>query len=284
MKKTIGWVLLLSLGLTGFGHTQNKATEFPILQGPYLGQKPPGMKPEIFAPGIISIVGREYDEADICFWPDGKRCIFARFGPDIPEFVIFESRIVDSVWSQPGPSPVIHMGGYLPCVSPDGQEIVFTTAESVRKWPTNLYVTRHEKEGWSSPKSICTGMYPSMTLDGTMYYADNGTCVFRRKIDGVYQDREIVGKHIYPGHAGGHPGIAPDESYLVFGDGGLFVSFRTGENAWSKPQNMTDRLGLKNAGKPRVTYDGKYIFFYSNGDIYWVDAKIIEEFKPEGLK
>jgi len=27
---------------------------FPVLKGPYLGQNPPGMTPEVFAPGIIS--------------------------------------------------------------------------------------------------------------------------------------------------------------------------------------------------------------------------------------
>ena len=31
--------------------------EFTRLTGPYLGQKPPGMKPEIFAPGILSTLG-----------------------------------------------------------------------------------------------------------------------------------------------------------------------------------------------------------------------------------
>ena len=31
-----------------------KNGEFPVLKGPYLGQKPPGMKPEIFAQGIIT--------------------------------------------------------------------------------------------------------------------------------------------------------------------------------------------------------------------------------------
>jgi len=28
--------------------------DFPILKGPYLGQKPPGMKAERFAPGLLS--------------------------------------------------------------------------------------------------------------------------------------------------------------------------------------------------------------------------------------
>ena len=35
-------------------HAQQKTKDFPVLKGPYLGQKPPGMNPEIFAPGIIS--------------------------------------------------------------------------------------------------------------------------------------------------------------------------------------------------------------------------------------
>ena len=31
-----------------------KQTDFPILEGPYFGQDPPGNTPEIFAPGIVS--------------------------------------------------------------------------------------------------------------------------------------------------------------------------------------------------------------------------------------
>ena len=33
-------------------HAQQE--NFPVLKGPYLGQKPPGLTPEIFAPEIIS--------------------------------------------------------------------------------------------------------------------------------------------------------------------------------------------------------------------------------------
>lgn len=44
-------------------------------------------------------------------------------------------------------------------------------------------------------------------------------------------------------------------------------------------------LGQKSPG---LTSDGKYFFFLDNRDYvnqpYWVDAKIIEELKPEGLK
>jgi Tol biopolymer transport system component len=37
-----------------------------------------------------------------------------------------------------------------------------------------------------------------------------------------------------------------------------------------------------------ISPDGKYIFFGSfrngNGDIYWVDAKIVDELRPEELR
>ena len=30
------------------------ARDFPVLEGPYMGQTPPGMTAEVFAPGIVS--------------------------------------------------------------------------------------------------------------------------------------------------------------------------------------------------------------------------------------
>ena len=40
---------------------------WPVLRGPYLGQSPPGMDSEVFAPGIISLEGRypSYFDPDI---------------------------------------------------------------------------------------------------------------------------------------------------------------------------------------------------------------------------
>jgi len=53
------FVIALSLCATVTTHAQEK--KFPVLKGPYLGQKPPGMKPEIFAQGIISMpTSKEY--------------------------------------------------------------------------------------------------------------------------------------------------------------------------------------------------------------------------------
>ena len=46
------WMTILSA--TGFLHAQEKHEKLPVLERPFLGQKRPGMFPEMFAPGIIS--------------------------------------------------------------------------------------------------------------------------------------------------------------------------------------------------------------------------------------
>ena len=57
-------ILILEIGCV-----KNGGEDFPVLKGNYLGQKPPGMEPEIFAPGIIST---GLSEAVCCFSPEGK--------------------------------------------------------------------------------------------------------------------------------------------------------------------------------------------------------------------
>ena len=52
MRFCVSAVLVFSLlAVSGEAYSQR---EFPDLKGPYLGQKPPGLIPELFAPGIIS--------------------------------------------------------------------------------------------------------------------------------------------------------------------------------------------------------------------------------------
>jgi hypothetical protein len=72
MKKPIliSYMLLLSAIVNA------QQTDFPKLTGPYLGQKPPGMTPIIFAPGSVSTERTEFGNA---FSPDGGEFYFTRF-------------------------------------------------------------------------------------------------------------------------------------------------------------------------------------------------------------
>lgn len=45
--------------------------DFPVLKGPYLGQKPPGMTPEI-------VSTEKYGENRCTFSHDGRECYFTR--------------------------------------------------------------------------------------------------------------------------------------------------------------------------------------------------------------
>jgi hypothetical protein len=51
-----------------FVYCQNNLNDIPVLQGPYLGQTPPGSIPEVFAPGVISTASGW--EAALSFSPD----------------------------------------------------------------------------------------------------------------------------------------------------------------------------------------------------------------------
>jgi Tol biopolymer transport system component len=91
--------------------------------------------------------------------------------------------------------------------------------------------------------------------------------------------------------------VAPDERYIIFssqnrsdtlGDQDLYISFRKQNGEWTQSRNMGKRVNSESSEIcPVVTLDGKYLFFTSrrrnNSDIYWVDAKIIVDLKPEEL-
>ena len=65
----------------------------------------------------------------------------------------------------------------------------------------------------------------------------------------------------------------------------LYISFKDSNGEWTKSINMNQSIDFsEHAAIPHVSFDGKYLFFSSRGDIYWVDARIIEELKPKELK
>lgn len=62
----------------------------------------------------------------------------------------------------------------------------------------------------------------------------------------------------------------------------MFISFKKTDGEWTEPVSMGSYI--KGAMLINVSTDGKYLFYASKGDIYWISTKIIEELKPEDLK
>jgi len=70
-------IIVLAVLVTRPVAAQNKIADFQVLKGPYLGQKPPGITPEIFAPGIITT---HYSQTYIAFLNSGRICVYSATG------------------------------------------------------------------------------------------------------------------------------------------------------------------------------------------------------------
>ena len=289
MKPIYTSILLLSVFMmNSVSHSQDN---IPIPDGPYLGQKPPGLIPEVFAPGIISTNGWEYGGA---FTPDMKEFYFIRDDAENKkqDFVVLKNK--NNQWQE----TVISRRVGQPFISPDGKTMHLG----------KRYMER-TKAGWSEIKSLGSSfeniriMRLTASAKGTYFFDEAGTDgdgVLRtsRLIDGKREEPKPLSKEINSGTWNAHPFIAADESYILWdgrrdsglGGSDIYISFRGKDGSWGVAINLGDKIntGGWDSGAS-VTPDGKYLFFnrnmnpdnYDNVDIFWVDAKIIETLRPK---
>lgn len=256
------------------------------IQGPYLGQDPPGRKPEVFAPGILCSPGHEYS---ISFSPDGREIYFSRGGVGI-----MVCRWEKEGWTAPQIVTFIGGGAYSDeaHIAPDGKRIFFCSRPSIRQ-PREIYVAGREGGGWSEPRHLFPGMYATSTLDGTLYYTTdipgqrgNSDIVKRRRTGDGFSELETPSGGVNSETQDAHPFIAPDESYILFdsireGLVGLCLCYRQDDGSWSDAIYLRDILGIPPAGQAAVSPDGKYVFFCLAGDMYWASADFIDDLRPE---
>ncbi|MBU1013923.1 MAG: hypothetical protein KKG99_13045 [Bacteroidetes bacterium] len=304
-KIVLVFVFMLFLGTPLFCQTSQK--NFPVLKGQYLGQEPPGITPEIFAPGIISTDQFEFGGT---FSPDGTEFFFTRRSDyDGSDNRIYYTRKVNGSWTKPALATFATENfEFLPVITPDGDKLFFYSERprpDTKGFNGDLWYCLREDQEWSEAKffeSPINKKYTMMltsTKDGTLYFSGNydGKRGGFKSInsDGRYQNFEYLPQEINTIRPA-HPFIAPDESYLIFdaqvkgmGKPELFICFRKPDGSWSQPQNMGPEINATQTEfAANVSPDGKYLFFHrrvnKNGEIYWVSSKIIEELKPKELK
>jgi len=254
---------------------------------------PPIDKPEVFAPGIVSLLGDHYRDGEVSLWPDGNRLIFSRSGPGIPDFTVFESRLVDGSWTQPEPTDLfVDSLAAEPGLAPDGRAIFFTPPTTEVHGTHDIYVIEQNDDGWSEPRRLFRGLYPSLTNDRTIYYTAyvhwQDHIAYRRFVDGQYTWQQLIGPPVYSVYEDAHPCIAPDDSYVIFdssrprqGACRLFISFHSDEGTWSEPVNMESVLGDLPAALARISPDGEILFFKANGDVYWIHTDALDALRQE---
>lgn len=277
------------------------------LRGAYLGQTPPGMAPELFAPGIVSTRASELNAA---FTPDGNELYFTR-SIDGRE-TLMTTRRLDGVWTPPA---IAGFSGAFTDVDPfitrDGRRLYFSSSRPVgdtggtgeSKDADLWYLERAEGGGWGEPVHLGglntegkDDYYTSLSDDGTLYFsifeADGAGDIYRaRSQNGGFGPVERVEGGISTEASEHDPFVAPDGSYLIFtsdrpggyGSADLHISFAGPDGSWTEPVNMGG--SVNSAGYDfcaMLSPDGKYLFFTSRNDIYWVDAKLIEGLRPTG--
>ena len=293
MKTTLVYIVATTLlfisVITVSAQENTKDTScFPVLSGPYLGQKPPGLTPEIFAPGIISTP--EKNEFCASFSPNGMEFYFNR------GMKIMVCLLKDGQWSSPEP---VSFSAGLPAHE---AHITYDNKKIFWGWFKDgygIYYSDRILDGWSEAKSAgMEGRGFSVTSDssGQLFITKSGPGmipVIARVAtkEGVFIDmiaiagevNNTVGVENAKGFRNmSHPGISPDGSYMLFdcnGGSHLWITFRKADGTWSEAVDLSKHGIGREFGIPTVSRDGKYIFFSGNGDIYWVSVKIIEDLR-----
>lgn len=301
------------------------SAEFPKLTGPYLDQKIPGMKAELFAPGIVST--GDFEHSSPVFTPDFTEIYWSTTHADKngetylrPTYYMKQ---VNGAWGKP---EIPSFGKDFkicenPFIQPDGKRIYFHAGKTLSEGHSlklDLYYADRKGDDWGDPvkitETINTADYfeaqPSVSKNGTLYFigyykkSEDGFGLYYSKfVNGKYEKPVLMEEKFNILQADWTPYIAPDESYFIFcsfrsggfGSGDLYICFKEKDGSWGKVINMGDKINTNaNERFPNVTPDGKYLFFNSTkkiegadpngpgngqGDIYWIDAKIIEELK-----
>jgi len=261
-----------------------RPAELPKLTGPYLGQKPPGMTPEIFAPGIISTA---LDELNSVFSPDGQEFYFCV--RNMSASSLFVMKCEQGIWSRPEPLPFAGLYNDIDVsLSPDGRRLFFCSNRPVAasgspKEDYDIWVCERQGRGWGPPNHLGDAVnsprddfFPIATKSGALYFnsqrAGPGTndIYMCRWVGGTFAPAEKLGSEINSESREFDAFVAPDESFIIFtsqrpeGDryGDLYISFKTSGGTWTPAKNLG-----KSINSPGSKYgtslspDGKYLFF-----------------------
>ncbi|CAM1371728.1 ankyrin repeat domain-containing protein [Tenacibaculum xiamenense] len=278
------------------------------MRGKYMGMKEPGANPKMFAPNFISTEEQEFGSI---FNKTGTEFYFSVDVGKRNE--IRYSKMQDDGWTKP--KTIISHERYSyndPFLSNDENRLYFISkrpldgkgdVKDVDIW----YVERLDDE-WSEPINAGPNIntsgneyYISFTDNGTMYFASNGhprkdtsrtdhDIYCANLINNKFQKPILLDSTINTTGYEADVFVAPDESYIIFcstrdggfGRGDLYISFKNSNGNWTKAINMGNEINSKYYEYcPFVTKDGKYLFYTSNQDIYWVNTTIINKLKKK---
>lgn len=293
--------------------------EFPVLKGEYLGQKLPGVVPEVFAPGIVSDTSWG-EHCPLAISPKGDEVYWSAWTMEYPTEdgkdntqQIFFSKLENGVWTKPALAEFVknHLtsNNGVPVFSLDGSKLFFNSNRPGGLGETDVWYAERKNDGWSDPVDVGEPFNsdnidwtPVFTESGNAYRMgnyfrnDNETPLCFKYSNGRFSDPTPVA--IHPDFHPWYPMyVSPDESYLIFGGyhylqtfGGfdLYISFRMPDGQWGYPVNMGGKINTDRIERfPVVSPDGKYLFFVRHTetqDLFWVSTAIFDDLKTECIE
>ncbi|MDF1695510.1 MAG: hypothetical protein P1U56_06745 [Saprospiraceae bacterium] len=272
----------------------------------YFGQELPTKTPKIFAPGIISKSDRH--EFGCTLSKDGTEFYFGVDNNGKME--IHGTQLIDGKWTtQVNLFPIDSASYNDPMFSPDEKQLYFISnrpyKSGERLKDVDIWYINRTADGWSDPKSAgevinssLNEYFVSFSSNRTMYFSsrDISANAPRYAYD-IYQSKLQNGKYLEPEKLSDAINthryeadvfISPDESYIIFasirkngmGRGDLYISFKDANDKWKPAVNMVNEISTENHELcPFVSPDGKFFFYTSNQDIYWVSTEIFDDYK-----
>ena len=304
ISKRIG-ALDVSKLIISLGANENLVRVFKM-EGKYMGQEEPGMISKMFAPNLISTEEQEFGSV---FNKEGTEFYF---GVDIGgRNEIRFSKMEKNQWTKP--VTILSDDRYSyndPFLSNDENRLYFISKRALdgkgEIKDVDIWYIERIDDGWSEPINAGSNIntssneyYISFTNDGTMYFASNGhtrkdttrtdhDIYYAKIIDDKFQEPVLLDSAVNTTDYEADVFVSLDESYIIFcstrdggfGRGDLYISFKNSDGNWTKAVNMGKEINTNHYEYcPFVTQDGKYLFYTSNQDIYWVSTEIINEIK-----
>ncbi len=276
------------------------------MRGPYMGLEEPETTPKMFAPNFISTEESEFGSV---FNTKGNAFYF---GVDVGRRnEIRYSEMQGDKWTKPVTILSHERYGYNdPFLSNDENKLYFISQSALdgqgKVKDIDIWYVERLEDGWSEPINAGTNIntpgdeyYISFTNDGTMYFASDGhirkdttrtdhDIYYSKFVKNEFQAPVLLDSAINTTGYEADVFVAPDESYLIFcsirdgghGRGDLYISFKEPDGNWTTAVNMGDAINTENYEYcPFVTKDGKYLFYTSNQDIFWVSTAVINKLK-----
>ena len=303
-------ILLVLLGIICTNCSESGKSIFGTKDA-YFGQTPPGLIPEVFAPGIVSDTSWA-EHCQVAVSPNGDEIFWSAWTGDYKTEdgsknteQIFYSKFENGIWTKPKlaefteENPHGLNGG--PSFSTDGKKLFFYQVKS--PWvssPKRCYYVEKKNGNWGNqlidvgqPYSSESYNYsPVFTKKGHAYKNARGTI-----LQFSYENEKFTLLDTIVIHKDFRPAwniyVSPMEDYVIFaakhdsgyGDIDLYISFKTNDENWGEPINMGDKVNTKTRERfPMVSPDGKYLFFMRHTpgqDFFWVSTEIIENLKTQ---